>query len=236
MGNGKRYVDGFFQWVWRITGLLLLVLVLYGVGSLVVTSRSTRNHPQAPIGEATLGRADRPDQQEAELKLGGFQELLGTSVLYAQLGSEGSSVGSLSSSYTPTNLRNVLFFDTASRQAHWLLDDNTQFMAALSVIGEPDPYRSRRSTEDSHALGLLFLSRPADAEIKGAPTWDIRLASVDGRQVKTLVDGVSTLLDHELTNDHTLLVFYAKRGVAHVLDVDPVTRELRSDQTLPAHN
>jgi hypothetical protein len=37
-------------------------------------------------------------------------------------------------------------------------------------------------------------------------------------------------------NDHTLLVFYATRGVVHVLDVDPATRELRSDRTLPAHN
>lgn len=233
MGNGKKYVDGFFSWVWRITGLLLLLLVLYGIVSIVGASRSMK---QAPAGEATVGRLDRPDQHQAALKLGGFQALSGTSMLYARLGSEGPSVGSLSSSYTPTDLRNLLFFDTASRQAHWLLDDDTQSMAALSVIGGPSPYRTQASTPDSHALGLLFLSRPAEADDKGDATWDIRLASVDGRQLKTLTSGVGALLDHQLTNDHTLLVFYAKRGVIHVLDVDPATRELRSDQTLPAHN
>lgn len=30
MENGKGYVDGFFRWAWRINGLLLLALVLYG--------------------------------------------------------------------------------------------------------------------------------------------------------------------------------------------------------------
>jgi len=236
MGNGKKYVDGFFRWVWRITGLLLLLLVLYATVSFVWASMSIKGRRQAPDGEATIGRVDRPDRQQAALKLGGFKALSGTSVLYAQLGSEGPTVGSLSSSYTPTDLRNLLFFDTASRQAHWLLDDNTQSMAALSVIGEPDPYLSRGSTGDNHALGLLFLSRPARAEDKRDTSWDIRLASIDGRQLKTLVSGADSLLDHQLVNDHTLLVFYATRGVVHVLDVDPATRELRSDRTLPAHN
>jgi len=233
MGNGKKYVDGFFRWVWRITGLLLLLLVLYGAVSMVGASRSMR---QVPDGEATIGRLDRPDQHEVALKLGGFAALPGTSMLYAQLGSEGPQVGSLSSSYTPTDLRNLLFFDTASRRAHWLLDDNAQSLAALSVIGEPDPLRTHGSSSDSRALGLLFLSRPAETDHKGDATWDIRLSSVDCHQLKTLANGVNTLLDHQLTNDHALLVFYAKRGVVHVLDVDPVTRELRSDQTLPAHN
>jgi hypothetical protein len=54
--------------------------------------------------------------------------------------------------------------------------------------------------------------------------------------LKTLANDVDTLLDHQLTNDQTLLVFYAKRGMIHVLDVDPATREARSDQTLPAHD
>jgi hypothetical protein len=31
-------------------------------------------------------------------------------------------------------------------------------------------------------------------------------------------------------------VFYAKQGAAHVLDVDPATREVRSDKALAAHN
>jgi hypothetical protein len=233
MGNGKKYVDGFFSWVWRITGLLLLVLVLYGAVSIVGASRSMR---QLPAGEATIGRLDRPDQHQAALKLGRFNALSGTSMLYAPLGSEGPSVGSLSSSYTPMDLHNLLFFDTASRQSHWLLDDDAQSIAALSVIGEPSPYRNQVSTPDSRALGLLFLSRPAVADNKANATWDIRLASVDGRQLKTLANDIDTLLDHQLTNDHTLLVFYAKRGMIHVLDVDPATREARSDQTLPAHD
>lgn len=236
MQNGKKYVDGFFSWVWRVTGLLLLLLALYGVVSVVSIAWSSRSMRQVPDGEATIGRLDRSNQREVALKLGGFEALSGTSMLYAQLGSEGPQVGSLSSSYTPTDLRNLLFFDTASRQAHWLFDDNAQSIAALSVIGESDPLRTHGSSSDARALGLLFLSRPTEADNKAGATWGIRLASVDGRKIKTLANGINTLLDHQLTNDHALLVFYAKRGVVHVLDVDPVTRDLRSDQTLPAHN
>ena len=140
MGNGAKYLDGFFRWVWRITGLLLLLLVLYGVANLIWASRST-THGQAPDGEATIGRLDRTDKPQAALKLGRFEALSGTPVLYAQLGSEEPSPASLSSSFTLTDLRNLLFFDTASRKAHWLLDDNTHSIAALSVIGESTPLR-----------------------------------------------------------------------------------------------
>lgn len=235
MGNSKKYVDGFFSWVWRITGLLLLLLVVYGVVNILGAFRSIRGHGQAPDGEATIGRLDRPDRHQAALKLSSFEALPGTSVLYAQLGSEGPSVGSLSSSYTPTDLRNLLFFDTASRQARWLFDDNAQSMAAVSVISRPIP--SQTSSEvASQAMGMLFVSRPAGAENKGGATWDIQLASVDGHRLNTLAKGVDTLLDHQLTNDGTLLVFYARHGVVHVLDVDPAAQELRSDQTLPARN
>jgi hypothetical protein len=210
--------------------------MLYGAVSIVGTSRSLRDRGQAPDGEATIGRIDRPDEHQVALKLGSFETLPGTSVLYAQLGSEGPTVGSLSSSFTPTDMRNLLFFDTASRQAHWLLDDNAQSIAAMSVISGSASAQTQGSKPDPQALGLLFLTRPAEADNKADAKWDIRLASVDGHKLKTLANGVDTLLDHQLTNDDTLLVFYAKHGVVHVLDVDPATRDLRSDQTLAGHN
>lgn len=235
MGDGKKYVDGFFSWVWRITGLLVLLLVLYGVVNMVWTSRSS-HRGQTPDGEATIGRLDQTDQQQAALKLGGFEMLPGTPVLYAKLGSERPLPGSLSSSYMTTDLRNLLFFDTASRQAHWLLDDNEHSIAALSVIGKPASYQSAGKAADFRTPGLIFLSRSTKADNKGDATWDLRLTSVDGHELDTLANGVDTLLDHQLINDRTLLVFYAKHGAIHVLDVDPANRKLRADQTLPAHN
>jgi hypothetical protein len=236
MENGKGYVDGFFRWVWRINGLLLLALVLYGAVNIIGLFVSFNHYGQAPNGVATIGRLDQPNQHQAALKLGSFEALPGTSVLYARLGSDGAPVGGLSSSYTPTDVHNLLFFDATSRQAHWLFDDNAQTITAMSVISEPTPAQAQGAKPDCQALGLLFLSRPAQANNQGDASWDIRLASVDGRQLKALASGVDTLLGYRLTDNHTLLVFYAKQGAAHVLDVDPATREVRSDKALAAHN
>lgn len=229
-------MDGFFRWVWRINGLILLLLLLLGAISLAGTLVSFKHHRQAPDGMATLGRPDQPDRHQAPLKLGRFQALPGTSVLYAQLGNEGVSVGSLSSGFTPPDMRNLLFFDTLSRQARWLFDDNAQSIAAMSVISEPAPPQTQGAKPDCKALGVLLLTRPAQADNRDEASWGVRLASVDGRQVKTLAARVDTLLDHQLADDHTLLVFYAKQGTAHVLDVDPATREVRSDLPLAGHN
>lgn len=235
MGNSKKHVDAFFRWVWRITGLLLLLLVLYGAVS-VVRSLSSRDLEQAPDGAAIIGRLDRPDQHQAALKLGSFEALPGTSVLYARLGSEEATVGSLSSSFVTTDMHNLLFFDTASRQAHWLLDDNRRTIAALSVISGRTPASAQGAERESLALGLLLLTRTAQTHDRSEIPWDIRLASVDGRQLKTLASGIDTLLDHQLVDEHTLLVFYARHGEVHVLDVDPATHEVRSDRALPARN
>jgi hypothetical protein len=236
MENGKGYVDGFFRWVWRINGLLLLTLVLYGAIN-IIGLFAIKSHGQAPDGTATIGRLDQPDRHQAALKLSSFEALQGTPVLYARLGSEGAPVGSLSSGFTPTDVHNLLFFDATSRQAHWLFDDNAQTITAMSVISESAPTQQAQGAKpDCQALGLLFLTRSAKADNQSNASWDIRLASVDGRQLKTIATGVDTLLGHQLTDNHTLLVFYAAQGVAHVLDVDPATRETRSGKPLAAHN
>jgi hypothetical protein len=236
METGKGYVDGFFRWVWRINGLLLLALVLYGAINIIGIFVSARDHERAPVGTATIGRLDQPDRHQAVLRLGSFEKLSGTSVLYAQLGSEGASTGVLSSSFTPTDIHNLLFFDSMSRQAHWLFDGNTQTITALSVISMAAAAQAQDAKPDCQAMGLLFLSHPVQADNQGNAPWDIGFASVDGRQFKTLATGVDTLLGHRLTDGHTLLVFYAKQGTAHVLDIDPATREIRSDKPLAAHN
>ncbi len=236
MENGKGYVNGFFRWVWRINGLLLLALVLYGTANIIGRLVSFRHYAQVPNGEATLGRLGQPNQHQAALKLGSFEALPGTSVLYARLGSDGAPIGGLSSSYTPTDVHNLLFFDTTSRQAHWLFDENAQTITAMSVISESTPAQAQGAKPDCQALGLLFLSRPAQADSRDNTSWDIGLASIDGHQLKTLATGIDTLLGHRLTDNHTLLVFYAKQGAAHVLDVDLATREVRSDKVLAAKN
>lgn len=86
------------------------------------------------------------------------------------------------------------------------------------------------------SMSLDAISLRLATELYTKAAWMRHAREGLGMSLKTLANDIDTLLDHQLTNDQTLLAFYAKRGIIHVLDVDPATREARSEQTLPAHD
>ena len=117
--------DRFFAWVWRINGLLLLALGLVAVVGAVALI----------FNIALFWSRDRPEQRltqvaganltAQDLRLGDFRRIAGTQFLYARLAPPSEYIGSGSSGGLGT-AHNLLFFDTVTKKAHWLLPDNDQ--------------------------------------------------------------------------------------------------------------
>ncbi len=236
--------DQLFKWIWRANGLALLVLSLAGVVALALLVANVglfaaRERPEENVTEVAGTRIE-----SAALRFGDFDEIVGTAWLYAPLGTESDYIGSGSSGGV-ANTRNLLFFDTTTHRTHWLLKGNHEFIRTSSFLtttpGCTHPGDDSEKCEASRvAIALLLQIESEPAAAKKTTGLDgsrrIAIAAADGTDVRELVTGVDGLRGVHSIDGTRTLVFYAKAGAVRVLDIDPQTRTLRSDEKLSAQD
>jgi len=224
-----------FTWVWRLNGLLLLFLGIVGVGAAAVLifdiSRfASRDRPEQQLTEIAGTNLSAQD-----LHLGAFQAIAGTAFLYAPLASSSKYIGSDSSGGLGSS-RNLLFVDTRSKRAHWLLQGNNQTLPSFSFLMDPpanlfDDGEARK--RDQVALAILVeVQKPEDHGVNKSAGRTLAVASADGNSVTTIADSIEGLLGYHQASKESALVFYVKDGSARVLELDPVSRVVRSDAAL----
>lgn len=133
-GNGEAVndrSDRFFAWVWRINGLLLLCLALLATGLALYLAVDIGMSTAQERPEEQLSEVAGTDLAARDLRLADFRPIAGTRFIYAELASPSDYIGS-GSSGSPGNAANLLFFDTASKKAHWLLPTNDQKIPSFS--------------------------------------------------------------------------------------------------------
>jgi len=124
--------ERFFLWVWRLDGLLLLGLALLCIaGALALAFNigvfASRERPEQQLSE--IAGADLSAQ---DLRLADFRGIAGTQFIYAQLAAPSEYIGSGSRGLGYAH--NLLFFDTATKKAHWLLPNNDQTLPSFSFL------------------------------------------------------------------------------------------------------
>lgn len=239
----ENRTDKIFRWIWRVNGVALFVLSIAGVVTLALLVANvgifaTRERPEENVTEIAGTRIE-----STALRLGDFNEIIGTSVLYAPLGTESEYIGSGSSGGV-ANSRNLLFFDTATKKTHWLLRDNNESIRTFSFLTDPPEcsYRRGDSSEceaSRVAIALLLEIEPDMAAAKKAGVTGSRriaIAAVDGTDMQELVAGADGVRGVQSIDGSRTLVFYAKAGAVRVLDIDPQQRALRADDKLSAED
>jgi hypothetical protein len=176
------------------------------------------------------------DLAAEELRLAGFQPVANTGFLYAPLVPAGWYTSYESSGRGEA--KDLLFFDTATKSAHWLLGDPDRTLRFYALIEHPSPApRDARSgpPEDRRVLGVLFETAPdPPPQDPSARSTSIGMAEPDGRYPKSLLDGTSGLLGHHLVGPDSLIVFYVREDELWAADVDPTTRTILSDARVSA--
>jgi hypothetical protein len=215
-------------WTWRLNGLLLLVLSAVGLAVVVaVAVDSLRPRPDEPLTNVAGADLDQRD-----LRLGDFRAIAGTTLLHAELAAPAEYVGPGSKGYSGA-VHNLLFFDTTTKKAHWLLPADDQLLRSTTFLMDPPSARwdTSGSSEDPKAVALAILlevERPGD----GPSTRSLAVAAPDGRGLATIAATSSGLLGHHQASKDVTFVFYVSDGSARVLDLDPITRTVRSDEVL----
>jgi len=229
----------FFMWVWRINGLLLLALGLLAVmGATALVFN---------IG--LFWSRDRPEQHLAQVaganltakgfRLGEFRRIAGTQFLYAQLAPPSEYIGSGSSGGLGT-ARNLLFFDTVTKKAHWFLPDNDQTIRSFSFLMDPPNVNcwnddGEPCKRDQKAIALLVETEAPQTTAATGGSRTVALASQDGRDLTPIARSIGGLLGYHQPSADSVLVFYVSAGSARVLDAETATRKVRSDALLSSN-
>ena len=225
--------ERFFLWVWRVNALILLVLAvaaLIGSGALAYNVGIFAGRERAAEQVTRIGGTDLVGE---ELKLGSFHVIPGTDFLYAELAAPSRYIGSGSSDGLGT-ARNLLFFDTKTKTAHWLFNDNSSELLSWRMVYD-EPRRSMTEEKESQlrVVGMILHLRAAAADEPNAnrPA-KLVLVSPDGTHLVTLVESIDSQLGQYHVDAETLLIFYARDGAVNVLDVDPINATVRSSSPL----
>lgn len=228
----------FFEWVWRLNGLLLLggmlVCLVVALFLMVDAARfASREDPERQLTE--VAGADLAAQN---LQLDEFHEIAGTRFLYAQLAPPTEYFGSGGYGESLGSARNLLFFDTATHKAHWLFPTNEQTIASFSFLMDPPREHwgvDAGGPDGPDRVALAILLELAAVRREGEPskaTRRLAVGSPDGRELTTIAEASEGLLGYHQGARDSVFVFYVSEGAAKVLEVDPTTRATRSDRVL----
>lgn len=224
--------ERFFTWVWRINALILLaiaVFALIGVGVIAydIGIFANRDRPQAQVAEVA-----GTDLVAGELKLGSFGVIAGTDYLYAELAAPSRYIGSGSSDGLGT-ARNLLFFDTKSKKAHWLFENtDSDILSWRMVYNEPRRNMTDEKEARLYVVGMILQIAEHEDDPSPDRLRDLVFVSADGKEVAPLAESIDSQLGQYHTDSETVFIFYVRDGSVNVLDVDTTNAVVRSDSPL----
>lgn len=236
----ENRTEKIFKWIWRANGIALLVLSIGGLFALVflvanIGIFASRERPENKITEIAGTSIDYKT-----LRFGDFREIKGTPYLYAPLGTQSEYIGS-GSSEGVTNARNLLFFDTTTQKAHWLLNNNDDAIQSMAFLTNPPQCQYRGDTysecEASRVAVALLLEIDPVLQIGKTLTSSRRIviAAPDGTDMRDLATEADGLLGFHLLDGSKVIVFYSKAGTVRFMNIDPTKRTLCSDAILSAN-
>ncbi len=224
--------ERFFAWVWRINALILLAIAIFaligaGVIAYDIGIFAKRDRPRAQVAEVA-----GTDLVAEELKLGSFSVIAGTDYLYAELAAPSRYIGSGSSDGLGT-ARNLLFFDTKSKKAHWLFENtDSDILSWRMVYNEPRRNMTDEKESRLYAIGMILQLAEHEEEPSTDRLRSLVFVSPDGKEISPLVDSIDSQLGQYHTDSETVLIFYVRDGSVNVLDVDTINTVVRSDSPL----
>lgn len=214
----------FFRYLWRVNAVLIAVAATgVAVAVVLVTVEMIQGNVRRREASAASVIPGKPANKE--LSLGGLFPIEGTSIFRATLSSEhhgGVDLGSLSSGGS-SDIRNILFVDTATGTATWLLPNDKELITKNEDVSEPG--------EHKQPLAIVALVKP-DGEHADAATGRLLIADVAGRHVEQFASDVHALDGVTITPGGDIAVLFQKNRKYYLASFDRTTRAKRSEREI----
>jgi hypothetical protein len=197
-------VQRFFRYVWRVNALLILVaaaaatfavatLLWSELGGSVTRNRVSEAAP--PLAGGNVGK---------DLSLGEVVLVEGTTVLRGDLVVRRSDAGfSSGSGYSET--RNILFVESQTNAARWLLPDHNHVITAHSDVAIRT--EDRRSGRPVATVALVKQAHTDLAVTEGT----LLIFDPSGVRVQTVAEGVREIHTATLDGDGRIILLFERR-------------------------
>ena len=193
--------NSFFKWTQRINSILFLALLVISIGFVsygFIESNRWKNQNTVTLAE---DKASAPEIEN--LQLGGITNICGKDIQYVELTSTSSPKSFSSGGYNRTT-RNIIFFSGEEMNSHWLFDKNDYLidnMDQLRIHGD--------DCKDKETVAIYYEIRKSDSnkdqKIDENDLLDIALSLPDGSQYKEIESNVTSVLDHSMNDDGSVL-------------------------------
>jgi len=218
-------MEKIFSWIWRINGLLILIVALFvvtNIGSDMLEKNSRKPREPEPI--VTTIVAD-PDGKE-QWVLGTPVEIDGSDFAFIRLESENESVdisdgtlGMLGANerYEAKKAKNVLFLSTKYETANWLFNDINQLIISIRALPERE-YTSyfsqpkKLSTARVILYSVISMDTNQDGLVNELDSSSLAISDIDGTNYNVVIEKTDRIMDANLLDENTLSVLYQLDG------------------------
>lgn len=222
--------EKFFTWVWRINGIIVLVAAVICLVGLAVLIADISGVGRTQASGDELAQVAGANSVDEDLQLGGFRRIGESSYMYATLAAQSGFVGSGSGR---GNARNWLFFNVDTRQAHWVFADSSQEIVDQQFLYQYEDDDDKADSErEKVPVGILMLIAEADSEDEPSETRRLVLVSTDGKKTNLIAERVDRLRDYFYVDRESHLVLYSAQGSIRILDLNPISATVTSDEAM----
>ena len=208
----------FFALLWRINAVLILVAGILAVVALGFAVVMMLNSTRSQDGDA-LTQAVFPDDNKAAT-LGAFEAVPGTDVLRARLNVGDRPAFGSGSRYADSTVRNYLFVDPESRNAHWLRPSMEGVF--LHSINLPESgFNEKPPDVRLFVYTLVERDTNGDRQLTEADSKTIAVSDPAGKRFRIVVTGADELRDSRLLRSDRLLVLYSAGAKLMAAELNP---------------
>jgi hypothetical protein len=206
-------MNKFDRILWRINGIFLLALLLFGAIPIWWNAIGLVRRPPSPPKQTALTRETIGSREKEDLYFDGLSRLTGTSIARMPLRSVISSHGSsFKSGYSEEHLRNFLYIDYSDLSSWWLFDGFGQ------VIVKEHDLRVESGGNDRSIVGTIFEVATTDTDGDHRVTERDRVSAfftpANGKKPVEIIPASDRILSVDQVTNNEVLIIYQRDAAA----------------------
>lgn len=229
----------FFKLVWRINGLLILVVVaviLTFILYQVINDLTRSGHGSEPVVVENI--ADDPENKEKWV-LGNPMRIGGNDYILIPLVSENKEVKLKSASsfamasydrYIKDPSKNLLFMNKSSNESFWLFEDTSRLILDVTIF--PNDYNEEKPTK-AIFYNVVSLDSNGDKKLSYEDDSSLYISSPEGKNYELVLEAYDKIISRSSVGDNQVMLIYQDKGKAFSKLIQLSPYEVISTNELP---